>query len=156
MEIHTNDPKSGKKEESDDNEIIEIDTEGKSSQYTYDAKPDANKPFSMSEWIDTESFPMSNNSMVADWRLFTTSYLGMDKKLDENIKDICEKHMDKMIDLRPYMIENVHKVTRFDFLPLILQTFREHHLRHLSVVNPTNNRLEGVITRQDIFQYMPL
>lgn len=52
-----------------------------------------------------------------------------------------------MIDLRPYMIENVHKCTRFDYLPLILSSFRFHHVRHMVVVNPINNKLEGVITR---------
>jgi len=82
--------------------------------------------------------------------------MGTDKKMDDMVKDICEKHKDELIDLRPYMIENVHKCTRFDYLPLILNTFRYNHLRHLVVVNPINNRLEGVITRQDIFMYMPL
>lgn len=94
--------------------------------------------------------------MVINWNKFTQDFLGVDKKMDENIKDICEKQLDRMIDLRPYMIENVHKCTKFDYLPLILSTFREHHLRHLVVVNPNNYRIEGVITRQDIFMYMPL
>lgn len=110
----------------------------------------------MSEWLDTDAFPPSQNSMMLSWRLFTQDFMGTDKKMDENLKDICEKHKDKMIDLRPYMIENVHKVTRFDYLPVILHTFRFNHLRHLVVVNPINNRLEGLITRQDIFMYMPL
>lgn len=161
MEIHTNErlDKTGqlKDELSDEQEIIELDTceEDKSSNFSHDT-PDANKPFSMSDWLDTEHFPTSENSMLLSWHKFTTGFLGLDKKLDDNIKDICEKHQDKMVDFRPYMIENVHKVTRFDYLPLILQTFQQQHLRHLIVVNPINSKLEGVITRQDIFMFMPL
>ena len=38
-------------------EIIEIETNEKSSEYSY--IPDENRPFNMSEWLDTESFPAS-------------------------------------------------------------------------------------------------
>ena len=72
------------------------------------------------------------------------------------MKDISEKNGDKLIDLRPYLIENAEKVTRFDYLPKILNRFRLLSLRQLMVVNPVNNHVEGVITRKDIFAYMPL
>lgn len=85
--------------------------------------------------------------MILHWSHFTQDFLGNDKKMDEVIKDICEKNKDRMIDLRPYMIENVHKCTRFDYLPLVLNSFRFHHVRHMVVVNPINNKLEGIITR---------
>ena len=118
--------------------------------------PETEKPFDQQEWLDVDAFPVSQNSMKLSWRLFTQDFRAIDKKLDDTLKDICEKNKDKMLDLRPYMIENVHKCTRFDYLPVILNTFRFNHLRHLVVVNPINNRLEGIITRQDIFMYMPL
>lgn len=128
MEIHNNEMQkktgvSNKNKDSDDDEIIQMETDDGSSHSTY-GTPEVDKPFSLSEWLDTESFPQSQNSMTTSWRSFTTDFLGVDKKLDDNIKDICEKHMDKMIDLRPYMIETVPKVTRFDYLPLILKTFQ--------------------------------
>jgi hypothetical protein len=159
MEIHNNEitQKGGTRggdESSGDAEIIEIETNEKSSEYSQ--VPDENKPFNMSEWLDTESFPASQNSMLASWRAFTQGFLGTDLKMSDDVKDICQNHEDKMVDLRPYMIENVYRCTRFDYLPIILQIFQHHHLRHLVVVNPINNRIEGVITRQDIFMYMPL
>ena len=63
------------------------------------------------------------------------------------VKQTCEDHLDDVIDLRPYMIENPEKCTKYDFLPKILSHFRHMHLRHLCVVNPTNGLLDGVITR---------
>ena len=80
MEIYNNEKHQktgGQKEEiPEELDIIELETEGKSSRYTYDATPDANRPFSLSEWMDTESFPPSNNSMVLGWRQFTTEFMG--------------------------------------------------------------------------------
>lgn len=60
MEIHNAEitQKGGARaDESEDQEIIEIETNEKSSEYSY--IPDENRPFNMSEWLDTESFPAS-------------------------------------------------------------------------------------------------
>lgn len=76
--------------------------------------------------------------------------------MNQQIEDICSNHTDKLIDLRPYMIQNPETVNRYDFLPKILARFRHMHLRHLVVTNPANGNLEGMITRQDIFTWMPL
>lgn len=54
------------------------------------------------------------------------------------------------------MIESPEVCTKFDFLPKIVARFRHLHLRHLVVTNPFNGQLEGMITRGDIFNYMPL
>ena len=82
--------------------------------------------------------------------------MSLDLPMTPEIRQICEAHSDSMIDLRPYMIENPEKCQRYDFLPKVLARFRHMHLRHLCVVNPNDGSLDGVITRQDIFLWMPL
>mmetsp|Transcript_17794 Transcript_17794/g.30156 ORF Transcript_17794/g.30156 Transcript_17794/m.30156 type:complete len:83 (+) Transcript_17794:2600-2848(+) len=82
--------------------------------------------------------------------------MGLDKMIDAEVQEVCELHGDKMIDTRPYLIDNPEVITRFDFLPKILKRFRHMNLRHLIVVNPINHSVEGIITRQDIFTWMPL
>ena len=64
--------------------------------------------------------------------------------------------MDKVIDLRPYMIEKPYCVYDTDSLEKLVELFRLMNLRHLPVVNETDNVLIGIITRQDIFAYMSL
>ena len=64
--------------------------------------------------------------------------------------------MDKDLDLRPYMIERPHLVSLFDAMPKILNLFRLMQLRQILVINDRNGKLEGIITRQDLFTYMSL
>lgn len=65
MEIHNNEIQQktgGKNEEivSEDPKMIELDTDGQSSDDSYySGKSKVNRPFSMSEWLDTEAFPSS-------------------------------------------------------------------------------------------------
>lgn len=61
-----------------------------------------------------------------------------------------------MIDLRPYMNEQPEKCTKFDFLPKLLDRFRNLNLRHIFVVDIYNGKCVGVINRGDLFTYMPL
>ena len=63
-------------------EIIEMETGSKSSQYS-DNTPEHDRPFNLAEWIDTEAFPSSQNSMILHWSHFTQDFLGNDKKMDE-------------------------------------------------------------------------
>jgi predicted transcriptional regulator len=93
---------------------------------------------------------------VVPWTEFTRDFIGLDLRLNNELCHLCETHGDKMMDLRPYLVENPEICTRFDFLPKILKRFRHMNLRHLIVVNPLNNNVEGIITRQDIFTWMPL
>ena len=118
--------------------------------------PYADKPFSMNEYYDLDSFPMSKSHSVLPWHEFTRDFLSKDLEVDQKVSHMCEKNIDKLVEMRPYMIENPETCTKFDFLPKILSRFRNMHLRHLIVVNPQNNHLEGMITRQDIFTWMPL
>jgi CBS domain-containing protein len=58
--------------------------------------------------------------------------------------------------LRPYMIERPFYVCQKDTLEKCHTIFRHIHVRQLMVVNNKNEKLEGIITRQDLFQYMSL
>lgn len=101
-------------------------------------------------------FPESTGHSVLSWECFTRDFKSLDLKLTSELIHVCENNEEKLIDLRPYMITNPETCTTFDFLPKIHSRFRNMHLRHMIVVNPTNNRLQGIITRQDIFTFMPL
>lgn len=114
------------------------------------------RPFDIKEYYDYDSFPESKGFSILPWQCFTRDFEGIDLKINSEISHLCETHLEKLVDLRPYMIENPETCTKFDFLPKILSRFRNQHLRHLIVVNPTTGWLEGMITRQDIFAYMPL
>ena len=109
------------------------------------------KPFDYKKYFDYDTFPETNKEVLISWRKFTRDFASLDLKLDAHIEALCEQAPDKLIDLRPYMIETAEHCTRFDFFPQLVNRFRHLHLRHLIVVNPQNNRLEGIITRQDIF-----
>ena len=85
--------------------------------------------------------------MQINWRKFTRDFESLDLKMDAQVEAMCEQAPDKLIDLRPYMIETAEHCQRFDFFPQVVSRFRHLHLRHLVVVNPQNNRLEGIITR---------
>ena len=114
------------------------------------------KPFTLKDFYDYEEFPESTGSAVLPWTNFTRDFMSLDIAMTPDIKQYCENNLDNMIDMRPYMIENPEKCTRYDFLPKVLARFRHMHLRHLCVTDPTDGTLEGVITRQDIFLWMPL
>jgi CBS domain-containing protein len=54
------------------------------------------------------------------------------------------------------MLENPLTVHTYTRMPKIVSIFRLHHLRHLPVVTPHGRQLVGIITRKDLFTYMPL
>ena len=60
------------------------------------------------------------------------------------------------MDLRPYMIERPQLVSADDKFPKVLNIFRLMQLRQMLVINDANGKLLGIITRQDLFQYMSL
>ena len=127
-----------------------------SSDVTLFAGENPNKPYNHKTYYDYDNFPESSGHSCLPWTDFTRPFMSLDLKLDKLVEHICNQHVDKLVDVRPYMIENPETVTRYDLLPKILGRFRLMHLRHLTVVNPTNNHLEGMITRQDIFNWMPM
>jgi CBS domain-containing protein len=113
-----------------------------------------NKKFDLTSYYEYNSFPDAKEGL--SWLKFTTPFVGKDYLTNQKIKEQCHADQNKLIDLRPYMVENPETITKFDFLPKILRRFQHQHLRHLIVVNPITGLLEGMITRQDIFEWLPL
>jgi hypothetical protein len=99
----------------------------------------ASKPFDVKKYFDYDAFPESDENTLVSWRKFTRDFTSLDLKIDKSVESLCESAPDKLVDLRPYMIENAEHCTRFDMLPKVLARFRYMHLRHLIVVNPNNN-----------------
>ena len=97
--------------------------------------------------------PVTNETL--DWRLFNIDYYSHDREFEE-IEQILEENRDKLVDIRPYIIDTPHCAQSTDRLQKVLNVFRTMHLRTLPVVNPGTGKLEGVITRQDLFAYMGL
>ena len=89
------------------------------------------------------------------WYYFNTDFYSNDREYSE-VEDICNNNADKMIDVRPYMIETPFLAQSTDRLQKIIDVFRHMHLRMLAVTNPGTGALEGIITRQDIFAFMSL
>ena len=87
---------------------------------------------------------MTNDEV--EWWHFNSDFYSNDRTYDE-VEDICEANSDKMVDVRPYMIETPFLAQSTDRLQKILDVFRHMELRVLAVTNPANGALEGIITR---------
>jgi hypothetical protein len=77
----------------------------------------------LKHFYDFDSFPESKGFSILSWKLFTRDFKALDKKCTGEIAHICESHLDKLVDLRPYMIENPEICHKHDFLPKILSRF---------------------------------
>lgn len=104
---------------------------------------------------DLKDAPMGEKSRRLTWYDFNSNFYSSDRKFEE-VKGICEKYPYKVIDLRPYMVRYPYSVQSTDNLNKCLELFRHMHLRALPVISPHNGKLEGIITRQDIFAHMSL
>jgi len=103
--------------------------------------------------VDETEIPVTNEML--DWRFFLVDFYSNDRQYSE-VEKIVEENLDKMIDIRPYIIDTPFLAQSTDRLPKILDLFRHMHLRALAVTNPGTGSLEGIITRQDLFAYMGL
>jgi predicted transcriptional regulator len=66
------------------------------------------------------------------------------------------ENIEKHIDFRPYMNDNPMTVNLGDSIHKCTDVFRKMHLRHLCVIHPIGGKLEGIITRQDLFLWLDL
>lgn len=78
-----------------------------------------------------------------------------DRKVGE-VEDIMLNNLERLVDLRPYMIEEPYLVYTTDKLNKCLELFRNMHLRALPVVDPNDGSCVFVLTRNDLFSYMSL
>lgn len=102
---------------------------------------------------DLAEIPLTNEEL--EYWHFNSDFYSQDRTYDE-VADICDANRDRMVDVRPYMIETPFLAQSTDRLQKILDIYRHMHLRVLAVTNPGTGALEGIITRQDLFQYMSL
>ena len=78
-----------------------------------------------------------------------------DRSLGE-VEDIMLSNLERLVDLRPYMIEEPCIVYTTDKLNKCLEMFRHLHLRALPVIDPNDGTCVCVLTRSDLFAYMSL
>ena len=92
---------------------------------------------------------------MVDWWLFNTDMYSTDREASE-VEDIMLNNLTRMVDLRPYMIEEPCIVYTTDKLNKCLELFRNMHLRALPVIDPNDGSCVFVLTRSDLFAYMSL
>jgi hypothetical protein len=102
---------------------------------------------------DTVELPLT--SKVLPWQEFNVDFSSSSHQFAE-IEEEVKVFKDKLIDLRPYMIDAPFVIHTTDRLPKVLDYFRHFHLRALPVVSPIDGKPVAIITRQDIFAYMSL
>lgn len=87
------------------------------------------------------------------WQNFRSDMYSTDRSFSE-VEEICELFKSKLIDLRPYIIEEPYTVYTTDRLTKVLEMIRHMHLRALPVVDPNDGTPVAVITRSDLFDYL--
>ena len=103
-----------------------------------------------------EEFPPSPEDCILPWQAFTRDFWSMDKVFLPQDMQACDTYADRLIDLRPYMIENPYTVFTTDKLEKCVSIFRKMHLRHLVVIHQSTGALQGIITRKDLFKFLDL
>ena len=92
---------------------------------------------------------------ILDWWLFNSDMFSTDREFEE-VEDIVLNNMERLVDLRPYMIEEPYIVYTTDKLNKCLELFRNMHLRALPVIDPNDGSCVCLLTRSDLFSYMSL
>ena len=80
------------------------------------------------------------------WHKFNADFWSTERTFAE-VKDICEAHGDRLVDLRPYMIEEPHVVFITDKIKKVLDLFRHFHLQSLPVIDPNDGSPVAQLTR---------
>lgn len=96
-----------------------------------------------------------DTTKILDWWLFNSDMYSNDRHYSE-VEGIMQSNLEKLVDLRPYMIEEPYIVYTTDKLHKCLELFRNMHLRALPVIDPNDGSCVFVLTRQDLFAYMSL
>jgi len=105
---------------------------------------------------DADKYPETPAQLVVPWRAFCRDFWSRDLAVTPEIKAVCQYYENYMIDFRPYLIESPVTVFTTDSLHNCVQLTRNMYLRHLVVINPLDGSLQGIITRQDMFQWLDL
>eukprot|EP00347_Sterkiella_histriomuscorum_P015757 403355796 len=107
--------------------------------------------------VDSDLFDREYPKQVTKlkWEDLNQNYSSAEKSYQE-VEQIAIQNSEQILDLRPYMIERPFMVTLRDSIEKVHMMFRCLHLRQLLVTNFDNGEIQGIITRQDLFQYMTL
>lgn len=102
-----------------------------------------------SDLLDIDQYPITKEEDKLTWENFLIGFDMKDFKISDKDIHKCEspETKDMLIDLRPYMIEQPTVCNKLDFLPGIVNKFRDLHLRHLIVADTENGSVIGMITR---------
>ena len=98
---------------------------------------------------------MSPDDIKLTWEDFNAN-LNSECPPFSEIDDICRVYKEKSIDVRPYMEVNPHKVNEKDNIKVVHELFRHVDVRTLPVLRESDKTIVGVITRQDLFQYLSI
>lgn len=104
---------------------------------------------------ETDELQLPLTKKILPWYKFNVDFWSNQRKYEE-VAEICTRFSQRLVDLRPYMIEEPYIVHTTDKLPKVLDMFRHFHLRALPVIDPNDGLPVAVLTRQDLFAYMAL
>lgn len=107
-----------------------------------------------SEYFDIIQYPPTPDEMVLHWSKFTRDFLGKDMPVTDEHKQICDYNQTALIDMRPYIIENPKVVRTTDDIQKCVDYMGRFHMRHIPVLHPATGKLRGIITRQDLFNWL--
>jgi CBS domain-containing protein len=106
--------------------------------------------------FDWTFYKPSPDDHILPWQFFTRDFESQDLVFDNVIETLIDVNRGAKLDFRPYLIENPMTVATTDSLKKCNDLFRKMHLRHLIVVNPSDGKPAGIITRADLFTYLDL
>ena len=101
-------------------------------------------------------FPETPKHKILPVATFNHNIFSREAESERVILDVIEENYEEWIDLRPYMIESPITVSVHDKFFKVLEQFRINHCRHMTVIDPSNGAIKGIITRADIFAYNSL
>jgi hypothetical protein len=107
-----------------------------------------------SSYFDVETYPPTPDEKLLHWTKFTRDFWSVDMSVTKEHVQICEFNQSAMIDLRPYLIENPMRVMTTDYLSKCVEYMRKFHMRHIPVLHPSDGKLRGIITREDLFKWL--
>eukprot|EP00347_Sterkiella_histriomuscorum_P003230 403365093 len=140
----------------DDEQYMELDKTDQGQDLLMVHDEDLLQRINRSEYQDNtdfNKFPLQEDKIK--WWELNQDFKSNQKNIHD-VLDIANDNLEKTLDLRPYMIDRPYTVCLQDKFTKIMNVFKLMQLRQLIVINESNGHLEGIITRQDLFQYMSL
>lgn len=129
------------------------------SQNKYSTKSDLKtiqSKYKITSDAEMDETPPMHFSRIIPWQFFTRDFEGKDLPVDDEVRKIMIASLEEKIDFRPYCNDNPMTVVTTDSMLKCCDLFRKMHLRHLTVINASTTKVEGMITRQDLFQWLDL